>query len=202
MIKFVKYILNLLPTPIQNICRRMINYLFFTQGTREEKLAVIEQYRKKYQYKTFVETGTFIGNMIELQKNNFDQIYSIELNEQLYKDAVEKFKNNSHIHLIQGDSGEKLREVTATLTQPAIFWLDGHYSTGITARGSKDCPIWGEFDAIFGYQKLNHLLIIDDARCFIGTHDYPTVRELKAYIKQKDPAYRCSVTTDMIIFEK
>jgi hypothetical protein len=39
------------------------------------------------------------------------------------------------------------------LNEPAIFWLDGHYSSGITAKGDKICPIFEELDSIFNNSK-------------------------------------------------
>ena len=48
------------------------------------KQYVIEKYRAKYKYNTLVETGTFLGDMIESQRLFFNNVYSIELDLQLY----------------------------------------------------------------------------------------------------------------------
>lgn len=153
------------------------------------KQMAIEHCQSRYGYQTLVETGTYLGKMILAQKDNFSKIYSIELGEELYKTAVKRFKHEKHITLMQGDSGTVLDTITRQLDQPAIFWLDGHYSGGITAKGAKACPILGEIDAIMRYKPLNHVLLVDDARCFNGTNSYPTPEELTRYIQAKNPRY-------------
>lgn len=153
------------------------------------KQMAIEYYQSRFGYQTLVETGTYLGNMIIAQKDNFSKIYSIELGEELYKNAVKRFKHEKHVTLMRGDSGIVLDTITRQLEQPAIFWLDGHYSGGITALGDKACPILGEIDAIMRYKTLNHVLLVDDARCFKGKNSYPTVEALTRYIQSKNPEY-------------
>jgi protein-L-isoaspartate O-methyltransferase len=79
---------------------------------------------------TLVETGTYLGDMIEAQRDYFEQIYSIELSPELAERAKERFRQYPHIEIIQGDSGQRLAEVVSRLNGPALFWLDGQYSAG------------------------------------------------------------------------
>ena len=74
------------------------------------------------------------------KKKFFKRIYSIELSEDLFNMAKKRFRNNSHIKIIQGDSGDVLKNVLIEITEPGIFWLDGHYSAGITVKGKKGMP--------------------------------------------------------------
>lgn len=164
----------------------------------EVKQLTIEQYQAASQHTILVETGTYLGDMIEAQRTRFKQLFSIELSQKLWENATERFIMHPHIHIIQGDSGHVLQRVVDHLTQPAVFWLDGHYSSGITARGEKDCPIFGEIDAICSGLRLNHILLVDDARCFTGEGDYPTIDELTAYIQKKQPEYQVEVKDDII----
>jgi len=145
-----------------------------------------------------VETGTYSGDMIEAQKKNFDRIFSIELGEKLWRNAVKRFKNEKHITILRGDSGKVLKQITKELNEPAIFWLDGHYSGGITAKGKQQFPVLAEIDAIFMYKKLNHVLLIDDARCFDGANDFPPFGEIMKYIKNKNEKYKMEIKDDII----
>ena len=113
------------------------------------KQKAIEEHKKKFDLSILVETGTYLGDMVEAQRNNFKKIYSIELSEKLFRKTVNRFKPYPHIQLLLGDSGAKLNEIVPGLDQPALFWLDGHYSGGITALGSKECPVPEELQAIF-----------------------------------------------------
>lgn len=162
------------------------------------KQVTIEAYQKLSNYKVLVETGTFLGEMVEAQRNNFEKIYSIELAEHLWRKATKRFAKYDHIRIVQGDSGKMLGQIVAELTGPAIFWLDGHYSAGFTARGEKDCPIYEELDAIFKGPPFKHILIIDDAREFTGQGDYPTIEALTDFVKKHNPNYQLEVKDNMI----
>jgi hypothetical protein len=164
------------------------------------KVRTITKAQKDSGYRIMVESGTFMGDMIDAQLPNFDSIYSIELSNELYANAVEKYRGNKKVKLFNGDSGEVLKEIVPSLDQAAIFWLDGHYSGGITAKGEKICPIFAELDAILG-SKLPHLVLIDDARLFVGKDDYPTIEELKAYIKKSDRPHIFELEDDTLILK-
>jgi len=162
------------------------------------KQLVIKELQKLYNYKYFIETGTFLGEMVDAQKNSFDKIISIELGKDLFEKAKQKFCNDKNVVIYQGDSGKVLVDIMKDVKEPAIFWLDGHYSAGITAKGEKDCPIFEELDAIFQNSQLNHILLIDDARCFIGEQDYPSIKVLSDYIQSKNSKYIIEVKDDVI----
>lgn len=164
------------------------------------KQQMITSYGKKHNIDTLIETGTYLGDMVWAQRKNFTQIYSIELSEELAQKAQKRFKSYPYIHIVQGDSGKKLFELQDAYQTPALFWLDGHYSGGITAQGDKDCPIYGELGAIFQTNK-NHVLLIDDAREFVGKGDYPSLEELSGFILKIYPNSIIHVENDIIVVE-
>lgn len=162
------------------------------------KQEAIKGYAKEYGIRTLVETGTYMGDMVEAQRRNFTQIFSIELSPDLWNKAVERFRTAPEVKILQGDSGVVLHKIVSGLANPALFWLDGHFSAGVTAKGDKDCPIYEELDAIFSYSKQDHVILIDDARCFVGEGDYPTIEALTNYIQKRDPRYQIQVKDDII----
>lgn len=163
-----------------------------------EKQRVILSYQKKYNYSTFIETGTYEGDMIDALKNNFKSLFSIELGEKLYEKAVNRFKNNSNIKILQGDSAEVLKQILPTIKTPTIFWLDAHYSQGETAKGSIDTPIEQELNTILSHSIKNNVILIDDARLFNGENDYPEINSLKNNILNTYPSITFEVTDDII----
>ena len=165
------------------------------------KQSIISKAQQKFRYKYFIETGTYLGQMVESQKENFEVIYTIELGEQLFRDANEKFKSFNHIITLQGDSGVVLNSVLSNLESSAIFWLDGHYSGGITAKGDLVCPIFNELNCIFSSKRMNHILFIDDERLFDGTDGYPQKKEVIDFIKIKNPKSKIKSRFDMIQVE-
>ena len=161
------------------------------------KQKAIEQYRQRYGLNNFVETGTYLGDMVEAMRERFQTIYSVELSKKLHRRVSRQFKQYKHIHLLQGDSADRLKEIVSQLTSPAIFWLDGHYSGGMTAMGEKECPVREELAAIFT-SDLSHVILIDDARLFNGTHDYPDMSELAAIVQKTGRSYTIETTDDII----
>ncbi len=165
---------------------------------RVVKQAIIAAYQKEYGVNVLVETGTYKGDMVHAQLKNFKRIYSIEISWDLYSRAVERFMKKGHVSIVYGDSGYLLPEIIAEIDEPAIFWLDGHYSSGITSMGETECPVVKEIDAIFESKNSGHIILVDDAMYFNGQGDYPSVDELTRRIVSKNPRYRVEVKDDII----
>jgi hypothetical protein len=161
------------------------------------KQMAIEEYQKKFNAKILVETGTYLGDMVEAQRNRFEKIYSVELSKKLFQRAAKKFKLYPHINILNGDSGIVLNKIVPGIEVPALFWLDGHYSEGITAKGVKECPVEEELQAIVK-SDLPHIILIDDARLFNGTHDYPTLDEIKQLYNKSGRNYSITIKDDII----
>lgn len=158
----------------------------------------INEHAAKYGLKILVETGTYHGDMIDLLRNDFDQLYSIELSKQYFEAAKQRFKNNKHITIMQGDSGEKLGELVPQLTRSALFWLDGHYSAGNTAKGIEDTPILRELSHIFSSPVTGHVILIDDARLFGSDPGYPSLETVKNHVLALKPDSNIVVKCDCI----
>jgi hypothetical protein len=163
----------------------------------EVKHATIKDYAKRFGLSVLVETGTYSGGTIAATRNQFAEIYSIELSPEFHKSAKEKFGDDPKVHLLLGDSGIVLREILLNLKRTALFWLDAHYSGGSTARGAVDTPIVQELETILSLSP-NSVVLIDDARCFDGSNSYPTLAELKEHVRDKAPHWVFTVKHDII----
>jgi len=162
------------------------------------KAKIVKEYARQFSLDILIETGTYTGNMVFLMKGVFGQIFSIELDDNLCQKAKERFTKYSHIHIIQGDSSQVLPKILSSIGQPCLFWLDAHYSGGLTAKGDLDTPIIAELKHIFSHQIKDHVILIDDAREFVGLNDYPTIQNLKDFIYQECPDYIFEVADDII----
>jgi hypothetical protein len=149
------------------------------------KQMVIKEYAEKFGITQFIETGTYLGEMIHAVLDKFSVIHSIELVDKYYKRAKNIFSRFPHVKIMQGDSGKRLPEILAVVDVPCLFWLDGHYSGG-NERAEKETPILEEVCAILQHPVKDHIILIDDARMFTGTHDYPTIDRLKEIVREKD----------------
>jgi hypothetical protein len=148
------------------------------------KQLAIKSYQERFNIETLVETGTYLGDMVYAQRKLFKKIYTIELSEQLYEMCVKRLKKYKNIQVIQGDSGVVLASVVKEINEKTIFWLDGHYSGGITAKGETESPVMQELKTILE-SNIEHIILIDDAREFNGTSDYPSIQELETVIREK-----------------
>jgi len=162
------------------------------------KQEMVKQYANTYQTNVLIETGTFRGEMIDACATLFKRIFSIELSNELFQEASKRFAHQKHISIMQGDSGKIMPEILSKINEPCLFWLDGHYSGGFTAKGSKETPILQELAAILKHPVEHHVVLIDDARCFNGENDYPTINELKNMILPCHPDWFFEIEDDAI----
>lgn len=155
------------------------------------KQRVLRQYARDHGLRVLVETGTYLGDMVHAMKPHFDRVYSIELSDELHEQARRRFAGDDHVTLLRGDSGVVIRQIVAQLRQPALFWLDGHYSGGNTASGARGTPVLEELGHILDAPDLGHVVVIDDARLFGTDPAYPTILALEAFVLARR---RCIVT--------
>jgi hypothetical protein len=171
----------------------------------EEKRLHILEIARKYRCTEFVETGTFLGDSVEFLKPSFRRIVSIELAHDLAERAKRRFQSEKTITIIEGDSGELLAGVLETIDEPALFWLDGHYSHSCTvggeviytALGSMVTPIIRELETVLG-SEIPHVILIDDARLFTGHGGYPTLAEIENLVPRLSRKHTVSVELDVI----
>ncbi len=162
------------------------------------KQRILSTYASTFGTDTLIETGTYLGQMVYAMRNRFQNILSIELGGDLAKRAKHRFRLYPHIQILQGDSADVLPQILGSISVQSLFWLDGHYSGGFTAKGRTDTPVMREVRTILEHKIKNHIILIDDARCFNGTLDYPTLDELRALIALNRPIYDFSVSNDVI----
>lgn len=164
------------------------------------KRKTVAAYAKKYGCNVLIETGTYLGEMVEYQARNFKEIFSIEIADLFYEFSSKRLRKYNNIFIIKGDSSIALGKVCKNISRDdrVIFWLDGHYSGGHTGKGEKECPIYEELTNIFKTRTDKDVILIDDARCFNGEGDYPTVSELSMFIRQERQNASIKIKNDII----
>lgn len=153
-----------------------------TQAPTLVKRALLRSLAAKHGLRTLVETGTCLGGTAYALRNDFDRIITIELDPALHARAARRLAPCRHIRALQGDSAALLPGVLRELDAPALFFLDGHYSGGITARGAVVTPVVEELRCILADPE-RHVIVVDDARLFDGSDDYPTVPAVREMAK-------------------
>ena len=138
----------------------------------------------------WVETGTYRGTTTRFLSENFPSVHSIEPEPDLYRKASEKFAD-LNVRIYNGTSEEILPGLLPKLSGDINFWLDGHYSGGITFKGEQDCPVIEELEAISTNMSnfRSVAIMIDDVRCFLPEnlekYHYPDISRLTDWAKEK-----------------
>lgn len=158
---------------------------------------IVFEYLHKFSIDTFIETGTYGGGGVCNAMPQAKEIYSIELDDVRYLNAQRMFARFSNIHIIHGDSGKVLPEIMPKLTGRCLFWLDAHIPSEESQKGHKDTPILEELKCVLKYPH-EFIILIDDARLYIGEGDWPKLETLESIILESRPDCRIEVKDDII----
>lgn len=171
-----------------------------TEAPHIRKRETILKYKKQTNAEVFIETGTYLALMMEAMQPHFDSLTSIEISEYLNQRAKSIFGHHANLNFELGDSGVKMAEVVKKFNEPILFWLDGHYSGGITGMAEIETPIVAELEAIFAHPLASqHAILIDDARLFNGERDYPKMEDIKSFIQSKKADAEICVENDILV---
>ena len=154
--------------------------------------------------RTFIETGTYHGGSAAWAAGQFDRVHTIEICPKMSARARERLSHLANIEFHCGNSADVLPMVAASLSGPALFWLDGHYSGPGTGGVEKQCPVLAELEAISRAQE--PVILIDDARCFLGpppaplrADDWPSLGRIIITIERLFPGFYTTIRDDVII---
>src|SRR5271165_7073401 len=165
------------------------------------KVQLIRSHLRCMNNPAFVETGTYLGDTLESVRALCSKAVSIEIDPFLHELALKRFRGYPQIELVRGDCVSMLPKVLAGVDRPALFWLDAHYSSGITGRGEVDDPILFSLRQLSQHALHSHVVLIDDARSFDGRESRPDLVDVLRLLKDINPSYRVSVQHDVVIAE-
>lgn len=173
------------------------------------KLEFIQQLHSYFNGDAFVESGTYLGDTSYTASLVFPNVYSIELSKTLYEKACSRFESQSNIHLYQGNSSDLLPEILRELKdKKVVFFLDGHFSKRMTAKGETNTPILMELEAIKQSGITNSVIIVDDIRLFQNSvysqndsaiEGYPSLNTVLSLLKDINSEYEFIIIGDTAI---
>jgi hypothetical protein len=149
--------------------------------------------------RVFVETGTYHGETVAAVKHLYANVISIEVDEALYHKACARFASDGNVRIVRGDCASEMPAILAGLQEPAVFWLDGHYSGGETGKGVVDDPILISLNQIAAHAIKEHVIFIDDARTFDGREGRPDISDVFNCIKKINGKYIIRIQSDIIV---
>jgi hypothetical protein len=134
-----------------------------------------------------VETGTYLGESTEVLVRIFGRVETIELSRRLAWRAQLKFLFRPGVKVRRGDSAKLLQQAT----EPTFYWLDAHWSGGITAGREHECPVVDEIRCTSPGDP-SDCYLIDDAHMFTKPvpppHDqrhWPRLGELETVVARE-----------------
>lgn len=164
------------------------------------KETFLKKVREKFGVNVFIETGTYYGKTTREASALYDEVYSVELSSHLYNDCVNALASQPNVHLYNGESPEFLKNILSTIKGTPLFWLDAHYSSGVTAHGKKETPVVEEVEAIQKSGIKNGVVMIDDMRYFCTTYkSYPSLTEICNLVLKINPDYQLILLGDVLI---
>lgn len=133
---------------------------------------MVLQLKDRYHIRNFVETGTYQGWTAHWASQHFERVITIELAKPLYDYAKSTYRDVTNIEFLYGDTRDQLRAIVPTLDSPSLFWLDAHWSGGVTYGETDECPLADELE-IINRSPFDHFILIDDARLFLSPPPHP-----------------------------
>jgi len=117
---------------------------------------------------TWVETGTYRGTTTRELAKHASRVISIEPDPVLCAKARVKLRQLDNVTIFHGLSEEILPEILSTIEGNVCFWLDGHFSGGVTFKGPQDTPVREELSVIARFISRfdNVVVLVDDIRMF------------------------------------
>jgi len=133
----------------------------------EMKIRTIREHAINHACKVLIETGTYHGETTLAVCEQFEDVYTVEIESELYE-AFSPLFEGTNIHAYNGDSKVLIPEmVQAAGDRKILFWLDAHWCGGGQAPDDRMSPVQTELEYIFSLPE-SHVVLVDDARYFGG----------------------------------
>ena len=108
--------------------------------------------KELYSLNVAVETGSCLYSTTKWLGENFEKVYTVEINAEYAKAGVEKVLGMPNVKPEINDSVTYLRNLQLAETDRAIFFLDAHWG--------QNCPLMEELDAIANLKLINPPIIV------------------------------------------
>lgn len=190
-IRLRNWISALFPWLVTLLERLRIGLVFLPRMAREGyalplpyvyKRGMLARMARQCGAEVLVETGTYMGDTPWALRKQFRRIWTVEVHPPLARLARDRFRRHPHVTVVEADSAFALKDIVPQIDAPALYWLDGHYSFGITGQGTQVCPLFDELETVFAHTKVPFAVMIDDARLFGQEDGYPTLQALADFL--------------------
>lgn len=166
-------------------------------------LDLARRLRDSLELQAAVETGTYLGDSAVSLAQHFDRVWTIEVAEHLWSAAKESHAR-PNVTFVHGASQDELSGIDPG--GPALYWLDGHWSAGVTGGQDCECPVLQEVREL---DKMPNAaasaVLIDDARLFLAPpgppHDrsqWPSLIDVIDVLREQHDRY-VTIIEDVVV---
>lgn len=141
-------------------------------GAPEDSISFL---REQMDLKVFVEGGTYQGGTARWASSQFEKVLTIENSREMHCLAKQNLEDIPNVTLLLGDTRTHLPEIVEQ-HDDLLYWLDAHWSGGVTYGEGDECPLLEEFETIFAADR-NQVILVDDARLFLAPPPKPHRRD-------------------------
>lgn len=154
--------------------------------------------RDRADVRVFIESGTYRGETAGWAADLFQEVITIELSPEIHRETRARLSSKGNISFKLGHTKSVLTSILPQMRDPAIFWLDAHWSGLNTAGRDQECPLLEEL-ALLNATAVEHFILIDDARLFTAppplphrASAWPTIWEIHEALQQ-GPSHRFTI---------
>lgn len=155
-----------------------------------------------------IELGSAGGESIKKVAKLFKECHTVEIvEERCMPDYSLKnvwWHTCSSVEILPAIIENLIKEKQSGVPRYAMFFIDSHYSGDVEIKG-EECPLMEELEIISGYNE-DAILIIDDARLFLGhppfpldPRKWPSIQEIFALLNEKFPNNVNTICDDYIL---
>jgi hypothetical protein len=126
---------------------------------------------------------------------------SVEIEPSLYEAARRRFAGNDNVELHLGDSALLVPQLVSSLGEPALLWLDGHFTGGVnTVKGDAIEPAPGILTSLGDLDlPRGTTVVVDDLRLFGRGDGFPTLDALLLSARRAFPEAEIAIGIDSLV---
>lgn len=155
------------------------------------------------QLDVFVESGTYLGDTVAYVLPHVQRAITIELESTYWEMACARFEGDERVEVLRGDAIDLIPAVLGDIQRPALVWLDGHFTGGVsTVQGRELEPAPAILRSLSKVQlAAGTTLVVDDLRLFGQGQGFPTLDDLVGSAHTAFPTGRIYAGVDSLVIE-
>jgi hypothetical protein len=152
-------------------------------------------------HEILVESGTYLGGTVLFMQPHARRIVSVEIEPVLYEAARQRFEDDESVELHLGDAAVLIPELVAGLAEPALVWLDGHFTGGVnTLQGEAIEPAPGILESLGDLELPKGMtVVVDDLRLFGRGEGFPALDALLLSASRAFPEAQIATGLDSLV---